>query len=626
MSPRPYVTKLESCIKGGVVAQPGRKTLILGPNGSGKSARVNALEAAGSGKVSDVAGRAILALDADLSMLAHASKVWSIAKLSDGAGDAAWELERGHRAKRTGPEISFPLREVRAAILGSPETARRWILEMAGAFGGDEVQELVPESLHTRLGAVMGVDDGTGPRPSERLVAALEIARKRVREANAAAKASRAVTAPPGPPPSDDEIAKLEGIIRAWQARGNGSAALDRLHGDMKLVRENADRLTRAIAEHENEIAAIGPITPTTALRRAAVDVITSLAKSGASTCPICGCGCNPATITKRAEIGAAKIAEEGAKAKRKLDLEFALREATTDLAAARREISRLEAEETRLAKLGDPTGPAPEISRADAQVQLRGAIERRAGWATYRRAEERALELERESTEWAQLADALSKALGVLVEKARTAFEARVQRFLPSGDVFGIDLLDGEREVLRVGLRRPEGLDCALSGAEWARVTAALALATAPSEGPCVVVPEERAFDPATLASVLETWDKALPGDDAPQLVMTSPVAPERIPAGWTVIRLDEPAAKAPNPDRAMPELDPKDPLTADVPKRRGRPRGAKNKPKGEPTTAPETMGVIEFRPTMGPDGQMKLEEVPGPTEDEDLASLLES
>ncbi len=643
---RPYINKLESSIKGAVVAQPGRKTLILGPNGSGKSAVVNALEAAGSGRVSDVAGRPLLAKDADLSMLSHADRVWSEAHLSDGSR-ASWELTKGHRAKRTGPEIAFPLRGVRDAILGSPETARKWVLQASAAvITREEVLALIPTSLHGRLLSVAdhpgspGLGEG-GACVATDLSLALEEARKRVREANAEAKAHRAVTAPPGPPASDEEVAKYEAIIKGWEARG-AAPAIDATREALIAARENAESLAKLIAHSEEELSKIGDPTPTSTLRTAAVTVVEAMAAKRTASCWICGGKCDPATIATRAVAGRAQITVDASAGKRRLDLEFTLREANADLVSARREVERLVAEEARierLAKSSDAQATPLPIPLKDARNLLRGAYDRRAGWAAARRAEEKALEAEREGGEWSQLADALGKALGILVEKARAAFEARVQKYLPEGDLFGIDLLDEDREIMRVGLRRlrptmnptPESapgtyyLDAALSGAEWARVTAALALATAPAEGPCIVIPEERAFDSVMLARVLEVWDRALAYDSAPQVVITSPIEPAKIPAGWTVIRVGElPKEKlasilvenrSEGPVAVNGEIIPPEDLEArdarerealNLPKRRGRPPGKKNAPKEEraeaqASTAPaksEPAAPLEFFP----------------------------
>lgn len=593
---------------------------------SGKSAVVNALEAAGSGRVSDVAGRPLLAKDADLSMLSHADRVWSEAHLSDGS-KAIWELSKGHRAKRTGPEIAFPLRGVRDAILGSPETARKWVLEQAGeAITWGEIVSLVPESLKKRLESIAGGDSAIAHNPATDLSLALEEARKRVREANAEAKAHRAVTAPPGPPASDEEVAKYEAIIKGWEARG-AAPAIDATREALVAARENAEALAKLIAHSEGELAKIGDLTPTTVLRTAAVTVVEAMAAKRTPSCWICGGKCDPSTIATRAVVGRVQITADASAAKRRLDLEFTLREANADLVAARREVERLAAEEARIERLAKSSTvqatPLP-IPLEDARNLLRGAYDRRAGWAAARRAEEKALEAEREGVEWSQLADALGKALGILVEKARAAFEARVQKYLPEGDLFGIDLLDDDREIMRVGLRRSDRagishLDAPLSGAEWARVTAALALATAPSEGPCVVIPEERAFDSVMLARVLEVWDRALVDASAPQVVIASPIEPAKIPSGWTVIRVGElpKVVKEKEPesllekigvvgpplekiaDVASPEdleaRDAREREALNLPKRRGRPPGKKNAAREERAEA-QASGVPDI------------------------------
>jgi hypothetical protein len=419
------------------------------------------------------------------------------------------------------------------------------------------------------------------------------------------------------------------------------------------------------------------------------------MAQVKAAQCWICGGACNSSTVAQRAQVGRARITEEAVAARRKLDLEFALREAMADIGAARREVDRLTAEEARISKLSTSAtalGTALPMSREEAETQLRAMHSRRAGWAAARRGEELALAAEKESVEWGQLADALSKALGVLVEKAKIGFEARVQKFLPSSDIFGIDLLDGDREILRVGLRRnvkigdklgDAQLDAALSGAEWSRVTAALALATAPATSPCVVVPEERAFDANTLAIVLEAFDKAIQGDDAPQIIVTSPVEPVQIPPGWTVIRVGElpevtkapKAAKEKEPESLLEKIgivgpplekgfaqpdapagtsvfdepkpvdlearDAREREALNLPKRRGRPPGKKNAQKAETPgavtkemeeiaaesrkTSPAAEAPLEFFPVKDAEGNTvglkpKKEEPEAPRSSSDL------
>jgi hypothetical protein len=552
---RSKVEKVESSIKGGVVAQLGAKTLILGRNGKGKSAIVNAIELAGTGKASDVAGRDVLARDADLFMLAppEAEKVWATVRLKGDPGgveSAAWELSKGHRAKRTGPEIAFPLRDVQEALLGSPETARKWILGVGGYFAWADVLALVPKSLHKRLAGVIAPDEAPPDAPSiggaaAVLTLSLESAKKKVRELNATAKAARALSPPAQPPPTPQDFTAVEAVITAWHAVGDdeGAPAGDVLPRALAAAKLQVESLIQRGQALEADLAALPKQDPALELRRAAVTVADALARAQARECALCGGPTNPVDLAARAERGRQKIDEVIKREDRRRELAGQHTNLLGELAAARREVARLETEVARAEKRKKVEGERPAMDRTTAEARLRELHTLRAGWEASKRSEEQALAAERESVEWDQLSVALSTALGTLVEKSRAAFEGRVQKFLPRADLFGIDLLDGEREILRVGLRRLSGdhmvLHAALSGAEWARVTAALALATAPDSGPCVVCPEERAFDPDTLAEVLEAFDRAIEKGDPPQVIVTSPVAPAKVPAGWTVIHV---------------------------------------------------------------------------------------
>jgi hypothetical protein len=549
---RPIVERVESSIKGGVKAELGQKTLILGANGIGKSAIVNAVELAGTGKASDVAGRSVLAKDADLFMLAPpgSDHVSARAHLSEGTGMAAWELRKGHRAKRTGPEISFPLREVEEALLGNAETARKWVLQHGTPFAWADVTFMVPVSLHPKLSSL-----GRGPDPAASLTTALEKARTEVRTCNATAKTLRSLSSPSQPPPNPQEISALEAIVTAWQARGNSSgassSALQVLKSALETRQAQVSSLQGRVNQLEAELAALPKPQGNVDVLRSAIVVVETIAGGHFARCPICEGKVDLESMKKKAVSGKAKVKELVEQAER-WNRTVKAREATlAELQGARREFERLTTEHARAQKAESSKRsdrPVPAISQEDARNRLHSLMSLRAGWEASQRGEERALEAERDGAEWSQLADALSKALGVLVERARDGFVRKVQRYLPNSDLFGVELLDGEREILRVGLLR-EGKDgsrvlhAALSGAEWARVTAALALAVAPTVGACIVCPEERAFDPDTLTSVLEAFGGALDdimrGGDGPQVIVTSPNPPRTVPHGWTVVQL---------------------------------------------------------------------------------------
>jgi hypothetical protein len=496
------VVAVQGSLKCGIHAELSPRTLLLGNCSSGKSALVNAVELALSGRASDVAGRAVLAKDAELWQLAPpgATEVFAQVLLSNGE-TARWSLTKGHRALRTGPAGDFPLRAVREALLGSPETARKWMVQQGGSPPWGAVLDLVPKNLHARLSSLRG-----GGAAAADLPTVLAAARGRARDAVAQAKAARALGKEVAPPRAGDAQADLEReIASASERRRYALARAQEAEGTLGSLPAQSAGTEQAL-----ETA------------RSALAVADSLVARGAREC-FCGAKLDLEKLAERASRARARLDEALSAESRRRELAAALALARAEVIACESEGERLLAERKRLAQV-------VETSRGDTQ----------------RRHEERALEAEREGHEWESLADALASALGALVERSRLAFEARVQRFLPGSDVFGLDLKDGEREVLRVGLRRESAsgaaLISALGGAEWARVTAALALASAGpvnpgSCGPSVIIPEDRAWDPSTLAEALRALGSANLASS--QVLVASTVEPREMPPGWTVVRL---------------------------------------------------------------------------------------
>jgi hypothetical protein len=159
-----------------------------------------------------------------------------------------------------------------------------------------------------------------------------------------------------------------------------------------------------------------------------------------------------------------------------------------------------------------------------------------RDAWLKVQQAESAALDAERQSVEWKALKEAMENAMALTLEKSLAAFIEKVQSYLPKTDTFDLRLRDGEREVVQFGLVRDGVLHTALSGAEWARVTAAMASACVGDDKFAVIIPEERAFDPATLKDVMISL-----GESIHQVILTSPVAPKSVPKGWTVVKRGE-------------------------------------------------------------------------------------
>ncbi len=499
---RTFVSQVESNLKGGCKTALGEKTLIVGPNGAGKSTITQAVELALTGTVSDVAGRAAVAKDGDLvALLAPpgADRLFAEIALSTGSG-AKWEGVAGKRAAHalfSGVDKTtvLPLRAVREALLGSPETGRKWILGMAG---GEHAA----------------------------LVLKLEQARKRARDERSRAqtlRASATAQAAGLPAPGSVVVPKADAAARV---------ALADVEARLLAAEE-------ALAEAEAALRAQPPLPAQPALQitkvgAAILAVLDGQIAAGASKCGVCGGEAPLDAARARHRVVSEKIQgaldAAGAWSRQKADLD-ALR---LDYGAAQAEVERLLAERARFTAIRDEHAAAPDAETAALAAR----------WEQVRKLEGEAKDAEVAAASAEADATSFAADLSRATNAARDAFEASVQRFLPAGDTFGLDLLDGEREVFRVGLRRQGKLHAALSGAEWARVVAAIASACLPATGPAVVIPEERAFDPATLAGVLRAFD-AVPA----QVIVTSPVAPSAVPAGWTVIEVGAPGAAGEQP-----------------------------------------------------------------------------
>jgi hypothetical protein len=143
--------------------------------------------------------------------------------------------------------------------------------------------------------------------------------------------------------------------------------------------------------------------------------------------------------------------------------------------------------------------------------------------------------QLKRDIRDAEELTEGCVEAVGALLKTATVDFIKKTQSFLPAEDNFDLVLNDNDKEVCRFGFVRDGVLHTALSGAEWARLTLALACAAnkATSDMLLVFTPEERAFDPQTLRSVLLSLSDA-PG----QVILCSPVKPAgKLPKGWTMV-----------------------------------------------------------------------------------------
>jgi len=197
------------------------------------------------------------------------------------------------------------------------------------------------------------------------------------------------------------------------------------------------------------------------------------------------------------------------------------------------------------------PTGEAanPEVqaqcdaatsAAEEARQRVNNLLAQVQGWDEVDNLRQRARNAESEARVYQFLAKELKAAVGTAVEGATSAFTSRVQSLLPKEDRFWLDAKTGRYGLARE-VKDDEGTysrrDSALCGAEWARVTLAIAGAATPADAELsILIPEDRAWDPKTLRSSLVALTD-YPG----MVVVTTTVKPFRgAPKGWQMIELE--------------------------------------------------------------------------------------
>ncbi len=170
--------------------------------------------------------------------------------------------------------------------------------------------------------------------------------------------------------------------------------------------------------------------------------------------------------------------------------------------------------------------------ARKNALIQAQGA------WKNAAAARDKVASLEAEEQGLHRLGDHLAEVRQTLTTDLRAAFTKRVQAYLPEGYTLGVTVTGDA-----FGWDRAGHLQLGLSGAERNMLALALCAVIAEDEikaataaGDAVlpiIIPEERAYDVATLGAMMRALHN-VPG----QVILTAPTAPKgRTPAGWTVV-----------------------------------------------------------------------------------------
>ena len=565
-----YVSRVVGNIKGGCDLEIGARTLITGPNGAGKSRVVNTIELALSGFASDIVGRPELRQGADLIALAPDKEdLYAEVTLSDDRSMGVFSVSRKsggktERPKHFPPEglrVAYPVKDVVTALRGSVETARAFVLRHSGL-------EVTEEAICERLPSACQEPYGTFAKavntpvefanPIETLLAVREKAKATARSSNAEKKAATSLVDNlgkdlPALQPTEEEVQAAQKAARvasaAYQEAMNAPEPLD-----VEALREDAKGAVATLQHYEAEVnklqeAAGQGVDESVAKVRVALGIILNahadFADGQATECLVCGVrgAVHPPAYRARAQQIQAGLQSSRAALLARKQLPMVAEALKTAQQNAEKKVALFQ-EAQRQGTTSPTTGRMECVALAYAALteqegNLLRLMEARASWSALQQARDQGEEAKRSAAEAKALADACKEVADALVEDGRQQFEMRVNEYLPEGDAFSLVLQEGSRIVCRFGFVRGGSLHTALSGAEWARLTIALGLATMPTEDNVIAIlsPEERAYDGQTLASVM----RALSGCPG-QVILTSPVKPRgRTPKGWKVINVEE-------------------------------------------------------------------------------------
>jgi len=550
-----HIAKVKTNAKVGADVEVGPKTLIVGRNGSGKSTILNAVELALTSRVSDVAGRTDVAREADVMQLAPAGESLTASVIFDDGSRADYAVT-GSTAKAKKADVArpaalehdevLPIRALKDALLGSPTTARKYLLsKVAGNVTRDTVADLMPTDDMRRTWASLAATFDASTATPDVLVAVLEKAGKSQREATAEAKSAREagklVSGGRASPPSKEEIAAAtkrrdaarDVWMRVSKAQGSGNR-LELLQAELARLIPQAEAALGEAAQLAAVVANMVQPEPPNAVFPHVCETLKASMREGA--CLACGnedTAQMPEALAAVEEMlggyaGAARAYSN--KAMEAKNAQYRADSLIARVESLEGEINELASREVEAVPDVDPAAAKGELDAADnALTDLRVVAD---AWAAARKNEAVAVEAEAASERWKAFKTACENAVGVVLNQALERFKASVQSNLPDGDVFELRLQDGDREVVQFGLVRRGSLHTALSGAEWARVTAAMAAACVPAGKFACIVPEERAFDPETLTEVLEAFS-----DSPHQVLLASPVKPKKTPKGWKVV-----------------------------------------------------------------------------------------
>jgi energy-coupling factor transporter ATP-binding protein EcfA2 len=567
-----YIERVSGNVKGGCDTKIGRLTLLYGQNGAGKSRVVNTLELATSGEASDIVGREKVRRGSDLITLAPEEENLTATAYTDDGVVCSFTIERNGPGKTRDPvsvplpsgySVIFPIRDVVTALRGQVGTARTFVLQHSGLDVSQEaVVSRFPELMRPLYTTFLANYTHLA-NPVEQLILIREDAKKTASAAKSKAKQAEQITEELSRQlsltcPSEEDRNKAQEQVREANRVYNDACKLPEPPDLPSLLDQAKEAIEKTnVAEQEvNRLRQIANVPENKILNlQGALYTILGLyvEQGGAGPCVVCQQSTEmtvPALEARRKKIEDAAQTErqrqEAVNALSRQEVVYQQRHAIALNAIKAYKEAEAKQTEGAVSKEDKQTKIRETyLALVEAEKVHREMSEEVGKWKKVNEARQQQIIAKRESKEAAELSEECQKVADQLINAGRAGFVARVQKYLPASDNFDLILQEGKREVCIFGFRRGTMIQSALSGAEWARLTIALAAAVLDAAPPtensiAILTPEERAFDARTLAAVMRALVNA-PG----QVILTSPLAPrkedqpELIAAGWKILKV---------------------------------------------------------------------------------------
>jgi hypothetical protein len=520
-----YAKRVKSPLKGGVDVKLGPKTVLVGPNGAGKTAIVQALKLGTIGYVDDQEGRDHVSSTAAIARLFPAgSELISEVDMSDG-GHFSWSSKpRGKGYTKPKPKcpygIKFPFQSIKALLSGDDKKIRTWLEERVGSSVTEE--ELVAMLPRTQWEEAKRILARHPERSPVELANALKAEARNLRAAaTRKEKTVEGLVEGIPLPLSDAEATRLRGAKETlWaQATRPGITTPQQQASLRASIVSLVDRLSATAERIQGLPGAQEGEAETLKLAASAAQLSKAhLVQLGHDVCYVC--------LRKDADIQAAfdkwsgVLGQlEGAASRSRLEVQYATGKAEAERLAARFKGS----------EVVDSTAVLEEHGLIAEKLATHAANKQ--VWQKSEAARKEVAGSRSEADTYTSLARTWEGEGQSLLVRRKKEFEDKVTKWLPEGESFGVDLAAG-----RVGIVRGEAIHTSLSGAEMSRVL--LAVLSALGEGgstPSILEPEDRGWDPDTLASMMAALT-----DSPDQVILMSTVLPEEV-EGWTVVQVGD-------------------------------------------------------------------------------------